>query len=216
MVHQFAHQNLSANSPRAASPYGRQPSPNARPRTGGSSQPPQQQQYGHYLGAFPQQQQQQQNTQPSLYDDEPPVKNPERFSTSISNRAKLQTELVSSFFRDSVERARDRNGRAQELDLVIKDPAVSDHRKKSKQEGLRKSEVNFLRFLRTSERPQNYQTLKIIGKGAFGEVKLVQRKHDGKIYALKSLVKAEMVSTLTSYHLLLPFFFFLLFFALLC
>lgn len=58
---------------------------------------------------------------------------------------------------------------------------------------MRKSEANFLRFLRTSERPQNYNTLKIIGKGAFGEVRLVQRKHDGKIYALKSLIKAEMV-----------------------
>jgi protein-serine/threonine kinase len=57
----------------------------------------------------------------------------------------------------------------------------------------RKAEANFLRFLRTSERVQNYQTLKIIGKGAFGEVKLVQRKHDGKVYALKSLIKTEMV-----------------------
>lgn len=34
--------------------------------------------------------------------------------------------------------------------------------------------------------------MKVIGKGAFGEVKLVQRKRDGKIYALKSLVKTEM------------------------
>ena len=32
----------------------------------------------------------------------------------------------------------------------------------------------------------------MIGKGAFGEVKLVQRRTDGKIYALKSLVKTEM------------------------
>ena len=35
--------------------------------------------------------------------------------------------------------------------------------------GQRKQEANFLRFLRTTERTQNYQTLKIIGKGAFGE-----------------------------------------------
>ena len=75
----------------------------------------------------------------------------------------------------------------------MKDSSVSDSRKQQKTSGVRRSEANFLRFLRTSERPQNYSTLKIIGKGAFGEVKLVQRKHDGKIYALKSLVKAEMV-----------------------
>lgn len=75
----------------------------------------------------------------------------------------------------------------------MKDPSLSDSRKQQKASSMRKSEANFLRFLRTSERPQNYQTIKIIGKGAFGEVKLVQRKHDGKIYALKSLIKAEMV-----------------------
>jgi protein-serine/threonine kinase len=75
----------------------------------------------------------------------------------------------------------------------MKDATVSDSRKQQKTTSMRRSEANFLRFLRTSERPQNYTTLKIIGKGAFGEVKLVQRKHDGKIYALKSLVKAEMV-----------------------
>jgi serine/threonine protein kinase len=64
---------------------------------------------------------------------------------------------------------------------------------------MRKSEANFLRFLRTSERAENYHTLKIIGKGAFGEVKLVQRKHDGKVYALKSLVKSEMVCSISPF-----------------
>ena len=83
----------------------------------------------------------------------------------------------------------------------MKDPNISDVRKEQKKNNMRTSEANFLRFLRTSERPQNYQTLKIIGKGAFGEVKLVQRKRDGKIYALKSLVKAEMVhSSMGSIH----------------
>jgi hypothetical protein len=58
---------------------------------------------------------------------------------------------------------------------------------------MRRAEAQYLRFLRTKERAENFTTIKIIGKGAFGEVKLVQRKNDGKIYALKSLVKAEMV-----------------------
>lgn len=84
--------------------------------------------------------------------------------------------------------------RAQELEKIMQDTTLSDQQRFEKTNTMRKSEVNFLRFLRTSERPQNYSTLKIIGKGAFGEVKLVQRKHDGRIYALKSLIKAEMVS----------------------
>lgn len=84
--------------------------------------------------------------------------------------------------------------RAKELESIVNSKELSDSRKEQKKNNMRKSEANFLRFLRTSEKQQNYNTLKIIGKGAFGEVRLVQRKHDGKIYALKSLIKAEMVS----------------------
>jgi serine/threonine protein kinase len=83
--------------------------------------------------------------------------------------------------------------RAQELDRIRLSNELSDARKEQKKNTAQKQEANFLRFLRTTERPQNYSTLKIIGKGAFGEVKLVQRKRDQKVYALKSLVKTEMV-----------------------
>ena len=83
--------------------------------------------------------------------------------------------------------------RAKKLEDELQSKDLSEARKEQRKNNMRKSEANFLRFLRTSERPQNYNTLKIIGKGAFGEVKLVQRRHDGKVYALKSLIKAEMV-----------------------
>lgn len=75
----------------------------------------------------------------------------------------------------------------------MKEPSYSDARKAQKENQMRRAEAEYLRFLRTKERPENFTTVKIIGKGAFGEVKLVQRKTDGKIYALKSLVKHEMV-----------------------
>tara|TARA_R110002003_G_scaffold106_21_gene8896 strand:+ start:9327 stop:9749 length:423 start_codon:yes stop_codon:yes gene_type:complete len=79
----------------------------------------------------------------------------------------------------------------------MKEPSISDNRKAQKENSMRRAEVEYLRFLRTKEKPENFSTLKIIGKGAFGEVKLVQRKNDGKIYALKSLVKQEMVRIVT-------------------
>lgn len=78
----------------------------------------------------------------------------------------------------------------------MKEPSISDNRKAQKEQSMRRQEAEYLRFLRTKERAENFSTLKIIGKGAFGEVKLVQRRNDGKIYALKSLVKAEMVRSI--------------------
>ena len=67
----------------------------------------------------------------------------------------------------------------------MKEPSISDNRKAQKELSMRNAEIQYLRFLRTKEKPDNFSTLKVIGKGAFGEVKLVQRKNDGKIYALK-------------------------------
>jgi protein-serine/threonine kinase len=99
LVNQFSNQNLGGSQSHSQGSYARQASPNPnRPRTANSTHQQQQQQQQHYTG-------------PSLFDDEPPAKNPERFSTTIGNRAKLQTELVGTFFKDSVERARDRNAR---------------------------------------------------------------------------------------------------------
>jgi protein-serine/threonine kinase len=56
------------------------------------------------------------------------------------------------------------------------------------------SEAKYLRFLRTKESLSNYTPIKTIGKGYAGEVKLVRRKQDGRVYALKRLVKTEMMS----------------------
>ena len=39
----------------------------------------------------------------------------------------------------------------------------------------------------------DFESLKVIGKGAFGEVRLVQKVDTGHIYAMKILRKADMV-----------------------
>ena len=85
-----------------------------------------------------------------------------------------------------------RSSRSANLDKLVHGTSMPEHKKRQEAEILAKKESNFLRFLRTRETPNNFQTIKVIGKGAFGEVKLVQRKSDGKIYALKSLIKSEM------------------------
>lgn len=111
LAHQFQHQNLGGgNTPRSASPYQRQASPAnpSRPRTAGQTG---QQQYGSYLNApMPSQ-----PTGPSIYDDEPPPKNPEKYSTTITERVKLQKMLTQEFFKENVERARARNERCDQF-----------------------------------------------------------------------------------------------------
>lgn len=78
------------------------------------------------------------------------------------------------------------------MEQRLADPNQSQSRREQTWANAGKQEGKYLRFLRTRDKPENYQTLKIIGKGAFGEVKLVQKTQDGKVYAMKSLIKSEM------------------------
>jgi protein-serine/threonine kinase len=82
--------------------------------------------------------------------------------------------------------------RQSELEQKLQDPNQNPARKEQLWSTAGRKEGQYLRFLRTKEKPENYTTVKIIGKGAFGEVKLVQKRGDGKVYAMKSLIKTEM------------------------
>ncbi|PWY80597.1 serine/threonine-protein kinase cot-1 [Aspergillus heteromorphus CBS 117.55] len=181
LIQQFSNQDL--NSPRSGF-FGRAASPAQRPRTAGSPAPGQQQP-GHLAPPMP-------RSPRTPAENEELQRYPERYSENVHKRGKAAKELVSVFFNENIERARDRNMRSAELDKMIRESSIPKETKRKEAEVVSRKESNFLRFLRTKESPQNFQTIKIIGKGAFGEVKLVQRKTDGKIYALKSLIKTEM------------------------
>lgn len=179
LAHQFSHQNLGGA---ARSAQYRQPSPSNRPRTAGSSG--YQQGYNYSSQQAP--------PMPIMEFEPVPERNPDRYSSRAHNDQKRCATLASDFFKDSVKRARERNMRQNELESKIHDPNVSQTRKEATWNQSGRQEGRFLRFLRTRAKPEDYKTIKIIGKGAFGEVKLVQKKADNRIYAMKSLVKTEM------------------------
>lgn len=81
---------------------------------------------------------------------------------------------------------------ARKLDEFLKDPNNTESEKEKERGKIWLSETSYLRQLRTVESIKEYNTIKTIGKGAFGEVKLVTANATGKIYAMKCLVKAEM------------------------
>merc|ERR1719204_154573 len=40
---------------------------------------------------------------------------------------------------------------------------------------------------------EHFQTVQIIGKGAFGEVRVVRKRDDNEVYAMKTMLKKEMI-----------------------
>ncbi|KAI4870325.1 serine/threonine-protein kinase cot-1 [Hypoxylon rubiginosum] len=183
LAHQFSHQNLGGAT--RANPYGaRGPSPAQRPRTAGSSG--QQPNYGYHAAPMPAPAARQPEFQSA------PERSPEKYGLNSNNNQKKCSQLAADFFKDSVKRARERNLRQSEMEQKLQDPNQSSSRREQIWQNGGKKEARYLRFLRTKDKPENYTTVKIIGKGAFGEVKLVQKKADGQVYAMKSLIKTEM------------------------
>lgn len=109
LIQQFSNQDLSA-SPRPArvAPQGGQ----QRPRTAGSPAGHHQQAAAHLTPPMP--------ARGANPEDEELVRCPERYSENAHKRGKAAKELVNVFFRENIERARDRNMR-----YAIKGPRPS-------------------------------------------------------------------------------------------
>jgi len=70
---------------------------------------------------------------------------------------------------------------------------VSDLAKVERRRLHAQKETEYLRMKRAKLGVDDFEPLKVIGKGAFGEVRLVQKIDNGHIYAMKVLRKSEMV-----------------------
>ncbi|KAG0306390.1 Serine/threonine-protein kinase [Dissophora globulifera] len=95
-------------------------------------------------------------------------------------------------FKLQLEQTIERNERRIELETKIEKEQGSEERKHRQFAALGRKESQFLRLRRTRLGLDDFATVKVIGKGAFGEVRLVQKQDSGKIYAMKTLRKADM------------------------
>jgi len=116
------------------------------------------------------------------------------FSDEAIPRAKTAQLKLELFYKEAVSAAVERNTRRVELERKLAaDATMSDDRKQRQLQAHGKQESTFLRLKRTKLGLDDFRTVKVIGKGAFGEVRLVQKVDTGKIYAMKTLKKEEML-----------------------
>ena len=119
---------------------------------------------------------------------------PNYLSKTAQDKAALIKLKMENYYQMSVTHAIERNQRRLDLEhkLMTNDAAALEERKNRQLQGLGKKESQFLRLRRTKMALEDFVTVKVIGKGAFGEVRLVQKRDTGKIYAMKTLLKLEM------------------------
>jgi len=117
---------------------------------------------------------------------------PAKFSSDAVARATAAKLKLESYYKMAVDSAIERNARRIEMETRL----TQLHTQDAKDREIRKyskTESQHLRLRRTKIKLADFRTVKVIGKGAFGEVRLVQKVDTGKVYAMKSLQKAEML-----------------------
>lgn len=81
--------------------------------------------------------------------------------------------------------------RQEKFTEQIKD--LPSHEQTIKTEEFYRKETDFLRARRIRIGVDDFRLLQVIGKGAFGTVTLVQKKDTGRLYAMKTMRKTEMI-----------------------
>jgi len=100
---------------------------------------------------------------------------------------------IDSFYINLQKDAKDRHNRYVNF---LNDMKLRKYDNEEKEKGLIEygtKETEFLRLKRTRLGLTDFAKLKIIGRGAFGEVRLVQKKDTGNVYAMKVLNKKKMI-----------------------
>lgn len=119
-------------------------------------------------------------------------RHPEQYSQGTIEKANAVKAKIEHFFQMNVAHAVERNQRKVMAEQNLAQERGSEERRNRTLASLGKKESSFLRLRRTKLCLDDFITVKVIGKGAFGEVRLVQKRDTGKIYAMKTLLKSEM------------------------
>jgi len=107
-----------------------------------------------------------------------------------ARRAKL---MIENYYSNLLLQQHQRIERSRRFeDCLSKSPGSTEERERRRKLYTAK-ETEFLRMKRSKMHCKDFLPLRVIGKGAFGEVRLVQKVDTGHVYAMKVLKKMEMV-----------------------
>ncbi|KAM9751781.1 serine/threonine-protein kinase 38 [Menidia menidia] len=117
--------------------------------------------------------------------------------SSMSNHTKERVTMakvtLENFYSNLIAQHEEREMRQQKLEKVMDQEGLADEEKRLRRSEHARKETEFLRLKRTRLGLEDFESLKVIGRGAFGEVRLVQKKDTGHVYAMKILRKADML-----------------------
>ena len=116
-----------------------------------------------------------------------------KISSNTEEKATRAKVLLENFYSGLFTQYKERRDRHYKLEENLRIENMSDLAKIERRKQHAQKETEYLRMKRAKLGVDDFEPLKVIGKGAFGEVRLVQKIDNGHIYAMKVLRKSEMV-----------------------
>jgi len=115
---------------------------------------------------------------------------PVQYSNHTIEKANKARITIENFYTNFLHQQDEREVRFKQTESAI--AGCAEEEKKKRRVLHAAKETEFLRLKRTRLGKDDFEPLKVIGRGAFGEVRLVQKKDTGHVYAMKILRKSDM------------------------
>ncbi|KAF3439637.1 hypothetical protein FNV43_RR17915 [Rhamnella rubrinervis] len=115
-------------------------------------------------------------------------------SSLTMERVAAAKQFIENHYRAQRRHIQDRKQRRSVLEKKLASEHVSEEEQMNLLKDLERKETEYMRLKRHRICVDDFDLLTIIGRGAFGEVRLCREKKSGDIYAMKKLKKSEMLS----------------------
>ncbi|XP_059276681.1 uncharacterized protein LOC132030906 [Lycium ferocissimum] len=119
----------------------------------------------------------------------------EQLGSSLTlERVAAAKKLIEDHYKSHMKLIQDRKQRRLLLEKKLESSGVPKEEQMDFLKELERKETEYIRLKRHKISVDDFELLTIIGRGAFGEVRLCRDKISGNIYAMKKLKKSEMLS----------------------
>ncbi|KAH6770075.1 AGC cGMP-dependent and protein kinase kinase family protein [Perilla frutescens var. hirtella] len=119
--------------------------------------------------------------------------NEETPSNATKQKVAAAKEYIEKHYKEQMKSLQERRERRNVLERKLADAEVSEEEQNNILKHLEKKETEYMRIQRHKMGADDFEPLTMIGKGAFGEVRICREKSTSHVYAMKKLKKSEML-----------------------
>ncbi|KAM9969870.1 hypothetical protein ACTFIW_007816 [Dictyostelium discoideum] len=122
------------------------------------------------------------------------------FSKETLEAAMATKVSIEQYYTSLFKSLKERDDRRCFLEKKMEELNLREEQKSVKRRELDKKETEYIKSRRIRLTGHSFESIRIIGRGAFGEVRLVKMKKNNKFFAMKKLDKSKMIEKHQTIH----------------